>query len=88
MDQRAELLLGALASPVLLLIVGMIVFVFAKAWPSFSHNGLAWFGAGGNVDDQLIDIFNSPADPTRLRLHAPRLAAALRDGPDHRRLGR
>ena len=46
-DQRAELMLGALACLVLALIVGMIVFVFQKAWPSFSHNGLAWFGAGG-----------------------------------------
>ncbi len=48
---------------VLLLIAFMIVFVFSKAWPSFAHNGLAWFGPGGNVDDQLTDIFNSPADP-------------------------
>ncbi len=62
-DKRAELLLGALASVVLVLIVGMVVFVLAKAWPSFAHNGLAWFGSGGNVDDQLIDIFNSPANP-------------------------
>ena len=51
-DQRAELMLGALACVVLALIAGMIVFVFAKAWPSFSHNGLDWFNpfAGGNVD--------------------------------------
>jgi phosphate transport system permease protein len=62
-DKRAELLLGALASVVLVLIAGMVVFVLAKAWPSFAHNGLAWFGSGGNVDQQLIDIFNSPADP-------------------------
>jgi phosphate transport system permease protein len=62
-DQRTERLLGALASSVLLLILGMVVFVFSKAWPSFSHNGLAWFGSGGNVDDQLVDIFNSPANP-------------------------
>jgi phosphate transport system permease protein len=41
----------------------MIVFVFDKAWPSFSHNGLAWFGGGGNVDEQLGNIFHSPADP-------------------------
>jgi phosphate ABC transporter permease protein PstC len=52
-------LLGALACSVLLLIAGMVVFVFVKAWPSFSHNGLAWFGSGGNVDQQLDDIFNS-----------------------------
>ncbi len=63
-DQRAEIVLGALASAVLLLIAFMIVFVFAKAWPSFADNGLAWFGAGGNVDEQLTNIFNSPADPS------------------------
>ena len=62
-DQRAELLLGALACLVLALILGMIVFVFTKAWPSFSANGLAWFGSGGDVDAQLTDIFNSPANP-------------------------
>jgi phosphate transport system permease protein len=58
-DRRAELLLGALACSVLVLIAGMVIFVFAKAWPSFSHNGLAWFGSRGNVDQQLDDIFNS-----------------------------
>ncbi len=63
MDQRAELVLGALACLVLALIIGMIVFVFQKAWPSFANNGLAWFGPGGNVDDQLLDIFDSPAEP-------------------------
>ena len=47
----------------LALIAGMIVFVFPKAWPSFAHNGLAWFGSGGDVDLQLEDIFNSPANP-------------------------
>jgi phosphate ABC transporter permease protein PstC len=62
-DRRAELTLGALASVVLVLIAGMLIFVIAKAWPSFAHNGLAWFGPGGNVDNQLIDIFNSPANP-------------------------
>ena len=48
-----------LACTVLVLIAGMIAFVFVKAWPSFAHNGLAWFGSGGNVDQQLDDIFNS-----------------------------
>jgi phosphate transport system permease protein len=64
-DRRAELMLGALASVVLVLIIGMVVFVLSKAWPSFAHNGLAWFGPGGNVDQQLTDIFNSPADPAK-----------------------
>ena len=62
-DQRVELLLGALASTILLLIAGMVIFVFFKGLPSFTHNGLSWFGSSGNVDQQLQDIFNSPADP-------------------------
>jgi phosphate ABC transporter permease protein PstC len=62
-DDRVEKILGAVACLVLVLIAGMIVFVFAKAWPSFAHNGLAWFGSGGDLDLQLEDIFNSPADP-------------------------
>ncbi len=63
LDQRAELSLGALASSVLVVILGMVVFVFSKAWPSFAHNGLSWFGSGDNVDQQLTAIFNSPANP-------------------------
>ncbi len=64
-DRRAERMLGALACGVLALIAGMIIFVFQKAWPSFSHNGLAWFGGGGAVDTQLGAIFTSPADPSQ-----------------------
>src|SRR6266545_1593205 len=66
-DQRAELMLGALACVVLALIAGMIIFVFQKAWPSFSHNGIDWFTpfAGGNVDDELVGIFESPGDPSQ-----------------------
>jgi len=52
-DQRAERTLGALAVTALVLIAAMIVTVFIKAWPSFSSNGLSWFGSGGNVDQQL-----------------------------------
>jgi ABC-type phosphate transport system permease subunit len=45
----------------------MIIFVFEKAWPSFSHNGLDWFSpwAGGNVDDELVAIFQSPSEPSQ-----------------------
>ena len=35
------------------LIVAMVVTVVTKAWPSFSSNGLSWFGPGGEVDAQL-----------------------------------
>jgi phosphate transport system permease protein len=52
-DQRTERTLGALAVGVLALIGAMIVTVFVNAWPSFSSNGLSWFGPGGNVDTQL-----------------------------------
>jgi phosphate transport system permease protein len=52
-DQRAERTLGALAVSMLVLIVAMLVTVFVRAWPSFSHNGLKWFAPGGNVDTQL-----------------------------------
>jgi ABC-type phosphate transport system permease subunit len=37
----------------------MLAFVLHEAWPSFSHNGLAWFGAGGSVDGQIQAIFTS-----------------------------
>jgi phosphate transport system permease protein len=52
-DKRAELVLGALAALVLGLIGLMVVTVLIKAWPSFSANGLSWFGSGGNVEEQL-----------------------------------
>jgi len=68
-DAKVEWILAAVACIVLALIAGMIVFVFQKAWPSFAHNGLAWFGSGGDLDLQLEDIFNSPADPARYVYH-------------------
>jgi phosphate transport system permease protein len=52
-DRRVELTLGTLAVAVLAMIAAMLVTVFVRAWPSFSHNGLAWFGSGGDVDTQL-----------------------------------
>jgi phosphate transport system permease protein len=58
-DQRAEWWLGALVCGVVVLLLAMLVFVLHTAWPSFSHNGLGWFGAGGNVDNQIQKIFTS-----------------------------
>jgi ABC-type phosphate transport system permease subunit len=58
-DQRVERMLGALVCGVVGLLLALIATVFVRAWPSFSHNGLAWFGSGGNVDDQLNAIFLS-----------------------------
>jgi phosphate transport system permease protein len=58
-DQRAEFSLGALVCVVVAVLLAMLVFVLANAWPSFSHNGLGWFTPGGNVDHQIPAIFNS-----------------------------
>lgn len=58
-DQRAERLLGALVCTVVGLLLALIATVFVRAWPSFAHNGLAWFGAGGNVEDQLNQVYLS-----------------------------
>ncbi len=52
-DRHAELALRALAFGALALIAFMIVTVVIKAWPSFSYNGLSWFGSGGDVATEL-----------------------------------
>ena len=57
--QRAELTLRALVCAVVLFVAAMVVFVFREAWPSFQHNGFAWFGPGGNIDHQVEAIFMS-----------------------------
>src|ERR1700685_1399874 len=59
-DQRAEFSLGTLVCVVVGLLLAMLVFVFHEAWPSFSHNGLSWFGSGGGLTDtQMRKIFQS-----------------------------
>ena len=58
-DRRIGPLLGAAGVLVLLVIVGMTVYVTKVAWPSFSANGLAWFGSGGDANLQLQEIFSS-----------------------------
>jgi phosphate transport system permease protein len=58
-DQRAELGLGALVVLVVLVLLAMLAFIFKEAWPSFAHNGLRWFGTGGNADQQIQAIFTS-----------------------------
>src|SRR5581483_4636455 len=58
-DRRAELALRALVCAVLAVVAAMLVFVLREAWPSFAHNGLHWFGAGGSTDNQMQAIFTS-----------------------------
>jgi phosphate transport system permease protein len=71
-DQRAELWLGALVFGVVLVLLAMLAFILKEAWPSFAHNGLRWFGPGGNVDSQLTAIYNSGENLTKpeYTLHA------------------
>ncbi len=58
-DRRIGPLLGAAGVLVLLVIVGMAIYVTKVAWPSFSANGPAWFGPGGDANVQLQEIFSS-----------------------------
>jgi phosphate ABC transporter permease protein PstC len=67
--ERTELALRALAVGVLAVIAAIAVTVLWKAWPSFAHNGIAWFGSGGDADTQLKDMINGPKDPARYVYH-------------------
>jgi phosphate transport system permease protein len=58
-DQRVERLLGALVLGVVGLLLALITVVFVHGWSSFAHNGLAWFGPGGNVEEELAQISQS-----------------------------
>ena len=68
-DRQAQRRLGAVACLVLLAIVLMIVFVFAKAWPSLSANGPAWLGWGGSVDKQLSGMLVTSQHPPASAYH-------------------
>src|SRR4051812_34049058 len=63
-DKRAELVLGALACLVLLVVVLMVVFVTQRAWPAFQHNGLSFFGPKGSVDQEIGRMVNTGARPS------------------------
>lgn len=62
-DLRAERMLGALASVVLLVIALMVVFIVLRAWPTFESQGLGWLGGSENVDAQIADQINAGARP-------------------------
>jgi ABC-type phosphate transport system permease subunit len=69
-ETRAELALAAVAVGVLAFVVAMLVTVFVKAWPSFAHNGyIKWFFPGGDTEEQLRQIVNSPTDPAHYDYH-------------------
>jgi phosphate transport system permease protein len=58
-DQRVERLLGALVLAVVALLLALITVVVIQGWPSFAHNGISWFGSGGNVEEELSAISQS-----------------------------
>lgn len=69
-DHRAESVLGAVSLLVGACAIAMIVFVGARAWPIFEHNGLSWLGPGGNLETQIANMqatsVNPPASAYRL----------------------
>ncbi len=62
-DRRVELSLGALSVGMLGLIGLMVATVAIKAWPSFSANGLFWFGPGGDPVTQFRAMHDGVALP-------------------------
>jgi phosphate transport system permease protein len=69
-ELRAELAFGAVAVGVLAFVAALLVTVFVKAWPSFAHNGyIEWFFPGGDVEQQLKAIVNSPTEAAHYTYH-------------------
>jgi phosphate transport system permease protein len=68
-EKRVELAHGALVVGLLGTIALIAVTVLSQAWPSFAHNGLSWFGSGGDVDTQLSAMINGPKDPAHYVYH-------------------
>ncbi len=64
-DRLFRYLIIAVASFMLVVIAATAVFVFIQGWPSFSANGLSWFGTGDEpLDVQLGFAFaGDPAAP-------------------------
>jgi phosphate ABC transporter permease protein PstC len=68
-DRRVELAHRGVVLALLALIAVLVVTVIFKAWPSFQHNGLSWFGPGGDPDQELTAMINGPKDPTHYIYH-------------------
>jgi phosphate transport system permease protein len=71
-DRRAERLLGAVSLLVGAAIVAMIVFVAARAWPIFEHDGIGWLFSGKGLEDEVTRM-NAAAvkpPPSAYTLHA------------------
>jgi phosphate transport system permease protein len=68
-DHRAELLLGAVSLSTGLVVLFMIAFVAARAWPTFAHNGLGWLGPGGSLKVQVESMLATSTKPPASAYH-------------------
>jgi phosphate transport system permease protein len=68
-DHRAERTLGAVSLLVVLIVLGIVVVVLVGAWPTIEHQGLSWFGSGGNVDRQFEGMLNAGLHPRASAYH-------------------
>ncbi len=62
-DHRAERLLGAVSLLIGVGVVAMAVFVFARAWPLFQHNGLSWVLGGGDFETEINNMTAATTNP-------------------------
>ena len=56
-------------------VVAMVVFVAARAWPIFEHNGLSWLLGGGDFETEIDQ------DDRRRRRNPPAAVYHLRAWP-------
>ncbi len=68
-DRRAERLLGAVSFLACLIVLFMIAFVAARAWPTFAHDGLSWLGSGGSLGRQIESMLATSTHPPASAYH-------------------
>jgi len=68
-DHRAERMLGAVSLLVGVVIVAMVVFVAARAWPIFEHNGLSWMLGGGDFEAEIARMNAANTNPPAAVYH-------------------
>jgi phosphate ABC transporter permease protein PstC len=68
-DHRAERTLGAVSFLACLIVLCMIAFVAARAWPILQHNGLGWLGSGGSLSTQVENMLATSTNPPASAFH-------------------
>jgi ABC-type phosphate transport system permease subunit len=68
-ERRVEAAHRAVVLALLGLIAALLVTVLIEAWPSFQHNGLAWFSSGGDPDQQLTAMIDGPKEAAHYVYH-------------------